>query len=726
MQGRSARLAAGVGAGVVVGVLLVVMATSYAALVFSGPLGVHLQKGIGLNLFGSVVGLTVVALLSSMPWAIAGPQDVTGAILAVAAASIATRMPPGADVTFLTVVLVMGLTSVLTGTFFLILGTFRLGDLIRYVPYPVVGGFLAGTGWLLAKGGIGIVTGTPLSWATISAYGRGEILVKGTLVTVLAGLLVWGARRYRHPLVVPAALATVVALFYMVLLASGSSLRGAEAGGWLLGPFPRGDLWSPWAVEALGRADWAELRSQVVTMASTVVVGVLALLLNASGIEMAVDRDLDLNRELRAAGAANVLSGVAGGMPGYHKVSATVLAHALGATTRVVALVAAGVCAMALVVGASAFSWLPRLALGGLAAYLGLRLLVEWVYDAWFRLGHIEYLLVLGILLVVAAAGFLPGVAAGTGVALVLFVVESSRVEVVTGELTGTTSPSNVDRAPAEQAVLSARAGAIHIVRLQGFLFFGTANRLLQRIRERAEDAGQAPLEFLVLDFKRVSGIDSSAVLSFVKMSRLGRSERFGIVLTGVAPVVERRLRRGPLGSDETVRILPDLDRGVQWCEDRILQTHDVEGLPLASAVPRVIDLTGLKDEGGPLLAYLDELQVPAGHVLIREGDLSDDLFLLKSGRLSSLMERPGGGTVRLRSMGPGTVVGEVGFYRGERRTASVVADAPSTVYRLSKQALEAMEQRDPQAAADLHRMVAGLLAGRVATTLRSHRAFMD
>lgn len=723
---RSARLLPAVGAGVVVGVLLVIMATSYAALVFSGPLGIHLQKGIGLNLFGAVVGLMVVSLLSSMPWTIAGPQDITGAILGLAAASIATRMPPAANYTFLTVVLVMGVTSLSTGAVFLILGSFRLGDLIRYVPYPVIGGFLAGTGWLLVKGGVVIMTGTSLSWTTISAYGRGGMVTKWMLVTVLAALLVWGSRRYRHPLVVPAALAAIVALFYLVLLASGSSLGGAEAGGWLLGPFPRGDLWKPWTLEALGRADWGQLSHQAGTVASAVVVGVLALLLNATGIEMAVDGDLNLNRELRAAGAANVLIGVAGGMPGYHKLSATALAHSLGARTRMVAVVAAGVCAMALVVGASAVSLLPRLAIGGLVAYLGLNLLMEWVYDAWFRLGQTEYLLVLAILVVIAAVGFLPGVAAGTGVALVLFVVESSRTEVVTGEFTASTLPSNMDRAPAEQAVVSARSEAIHIMRLQGFLFFGTANRLLQRIRDRAEDPGLAPLEFLVLDFKRVSGIDSSAVLTFVKMSRVGRAERFCIVLTGVASVVDRRLRRGALGTDENVRILPDLDRGVQWCEDRILQEHDRQGCSLPAAMPELIGLTGPTSEYGPLSAYLEELRVPAGQVLIREGDFSDDLFVLQSGRLSSLMERPGGGTVRLRTMGPGTVVGEVGFYRGEQRTASVVADTPSVVYRLSKQALETMEERYPQAAADLHRMVAGLLAERLAMTLRSHRPFLD
>lgn len=722
---RSLPVFSAVGSGLVVGALLVVMASSYAALVFSGAIGVHLQKGIGLNLFGAAVALTVVGLMSTIPVAIAGPQDVTAAILGLSAASIATQIAPDDSATFLTVVLVVGLTSALTGAFFLVLGTFGLGDLIRYVPYPVVGGFLAGTGWLLVKGGIGVTTGTPLSWSTLSDHAHRPVVTKSVLVLGIAAVLVWTVRRYRHPLVVPAILGAVVAAFYLVVLVSGSSLREAELGGWLLGPFPSGDMWRPWAVEAVGSADWGVLGSQVPTVVSAVLVGVLGLLLNSSGIEMATNRDLDFNRELRAAGTANLLVGAAGGMPAYQKLSATVLAHVLGATTRLVALVAAGVCGVTLTFGASVLSLFPRLALGGLLTFLGLSLLVEWVYDASYRLRRVEYVLVLAILVVVAAFGFLAGVAFGLAVAVVLFVVDISRSDVVHAEFGGATLPSNIDRAPGELAVLQARADSIHVVRLQGFLFFGTANGLLLRIRERAEKADDVPLAFLVLDFKRVTGIDSSAVVSFLKVSRLGRSMNFSIVMTGMGPAMERQLARGGLVSDDNLLILPDLDRALQACEDRIVQEADVGA---SSAVPALLhlDLTGTSRDPAALSSYLEELHLPEGHVLIREGDCADDLFVLESGRLTSFLEQPDGRTVRLRTMGPGTIVGEVGLYGGGRRTAFVVTDAPSTVHRLSRHALEAMEREDPRAAAELHKAIAGLLAERLTRTLRSQSVLTD
>src|SRR6266487_278427 len=53
------------------------------------------------------------------------------------------------------------LTTLATAATFLLLGQFRRGSLVRYLPYPVIGGFLAGTGWLLVLGGLGVMTTVP-------------------------------------------------------------------------------------------------------------------------------------------------------------------------------------------------------------------------------------------------------------------------------------------------------------------------------------------------------------------------------------------------------------------------------------------------------------------------------------------------------------------------------------------------------------------------------------
>jgi SulP family sulfate permease len=78
-------------------------------------------------------------------------------------------------------------------------------------------------------------------------------------------------------------------------------------------------------------------------------------------------------------------------------------------------------------------------------------------------------------------------------------------------------------------------------------------------------------------------------------------------------------------------------------------------------------------------------------------------------------------GTVRrLRRILPGTIVGEVGLYVGGPRSSSVVVEQPGRVYRMTRARFEEMERRDPDLAAALHRFVARLLAGRLATLTRT------
>jgi SulP family sulfate permease len=125
---------------------------SFAALIFSGDLSQFTGRGIGLTLFGAFAMLLVVALTSSFPAMVATPQDSPAAILAFMAAAIAAAMPSASpEEKYFTVVAAITLTSLLNGVIFFALGSFKLGGLVRYIPYPVVGGFLAGTGWMLAR-----------------------------------------------------------------------------------------------------------------------------------------------------------------------------------------------------------------------------------------------------------------------------------------------------------------------------------------------------------------------------------------------------------------------------------------------------------------------------------------------------------------------------------------------------------------------------------------------
>ena len=92
----------------------------------------------------------------------------------------------------------------------------------------------------------------------------------------------------------------------------------------------------------------------------------------------------------------------------------------------------------------------------------------------------------------------------------------------------------------------------------------------------------------------------------------------------------------------------------------------------------------------------------------------------------ASFRNQSGEHTTRLRTVGPGSVVGELGLYLGRTRAATVTADSDCTVYRLSEDSLHDLEHEDPELAAHLHRWLAGLMARRVVDNVRTSSALLD
>jgi SulP family sulfate permease len=717
-QRQTGRVFASLIAGVVIGAVEVVLAISFAALVFGGYLVLYLGDGIGLYLVAGAVTLALIAWRAGGRGVIGSVQDAAAAIIAVIALSTVLAAKGSSERVFLTVIATTMVVTLLAGIAFLVLGAFRLGNLVRFVPYPVVGGFLAGTGWLLAKGGVGVAAGIQPTLDNFHELLSSFMLAR--LIPALAfGVVLYGAARLlRRPIVIPAVLGLGFVLFAIGMLVTGTSITEAQNGSWMLGPFPSGRLWHPWTFTALSGADWSGVLAQTGAIATAVFVAVIAALFNVSGVELLLRTDLDSNRELRDIGVTNVLASTIGGIPAYHAISLTSLARQMNVGARAAGFVAALVPLAAVIVGASLVELIPRFLVGGVLVFVGLAFLYEWVIDVRRSLPLGEYAIVLVILLTIAAKGILTGVEVGLVLAIVLFAVNYSRIELIREVGFGSTYRSNVDRPAGERQALEGLSDRVMILRVNGFVFFGSASGLLERIRKRVES--RTPPRFLLLDMRRVTGMDSSAVLSFRKITQLAQTNGFELVLSGVPDRVRAQLQRGGVGeSDGMIRFEPDLDRGLQRCEDGLL----VEAHMAAAGDGSADALASLPTR---LSSYLERETVPEGTVLIRQGEQPDDLFLLESGRLRAELVTPEGSRVRLRSMRPGVVVGEVGMYMGIPRTADVVAEVESVVLRVDRESIERMEAEDPALAAELHRWLAKTLAERLSDTLRAFDALLD
>jgi SulP family sulfate permease len=443
-------------------------------------------------------------------------------------------------------------------------------------------------------------------------------------------------------------------------------------------------------------------------------------------LELVAQRDMDLNRELRMTGLANLLSGLGGGPAGYHYLGPTALAMRMNAKSRVVSIVAALICALTLLVGGGLVSILPVALLSSLLLVLGVSFLLEWVYEAWYKLPRTDYFIVILSLFVIAFWGYLEGVAVGIVVATISFVVKYSQINTVRDSLNGRIYHAKVERPAVQREILYQYGEGIHIFRLQGYIFFGTSDKLLARVRQLLEDTSKQE-RFIVLDFLRVHGLDSSAVSSFTRMYQLAELHQVHVVLTQVKPFIRQQLEQGGFTPTRLLQIFPTLDHGVEWCENMLLQQHQASTNFIQVGVKSHLQSTfGKAELVNRLLTYLERMEVDSGVTLFRRGDEADAMYFVESGRLNVILESANGEITRLRNIRSGTVVGEISMYLRHQRTADVVAEQKCVLYRLSLEALSKMEAQDAETAAALHQWVARLLAERMADNTRAVRALLD
>lgn len=695
-------------AGALCALVTLAYASSFAALIFGGALAPSANLGVWTAIVGSCIAILTLSFLSSFRFALGGPDSNPSVILSISAAAMAADVlretAHRAELLPTIFVFLFG-SAILCGLLLFAFGRLHWGRYVRYIPYPVVGGFLAGTGYLLLAGGWKLLVGKSLVLTDLS-----DIQAVSSLSWVFAFgvalVLVVATRISRHFLVIPCVLAGGVIGFHLALNGSGLSHEAARAAGLLLQPLNVGSWQTPFNQDwSLVRWDLLVLHSKDVAAMTLVVL--VTTLLNATSLDVATGVEADFDRELNALGIANILGGLAGGLVAVNSFNRSMLNQRAGATSPL----AARVCA-ALVLGAALFApgavaLLPRPVLIGLVLFLGLSLLLNWLWDARRELPRADYLTVVVILAIVAAFGIATGVILGVVIASLSFVVTFSRQSVVKQRFTSATQRSNVERSQQENACLEDQGEWLHGFVLQDYIFFGTANSLLEEIRGVLGKG-----DVLLVDFRLVRGLDASAIVVLRKLLRLTAEHETELVFTGIdEPLALRFAACGLPLEQSAVRRFADIDRGMEWAESRLLSSSRPE-VELTAAL-------GLPDgaDAEALASYFEMRELSAGSTLFERGEPSNALYLLLRGQLSVQIQIAASGyTKRLRSYGPGTIVGEMGFYDGAPRSADIIADVDTRVACLTLERLRSLELAQPERAAQFHRFVITTLAARLRT----------
>ena len=712
-------------AGVIGGIIKIVAAMAFSALIFTGTLAAYLPQGIGIVLFGFLLFAVISTFTASYPVNINTPQDIPIAIIALIATTVMATNGKDwdAETTFQFIFVTIALTSILVGIFFFILGTLKLGKLVRFIPYPVVGGFLAGTGWLIVKFAFIMTAGMGLSLDNVVSLFDQATLHKWFPGLIFGLIMLISSRYTKHYLLIPVLIAIGITSFYAIMFFYGFSYTDLESNGYLLGPFPEGGLFQGLPLKYLSDFKWSIFLEQLPAIGTMMILNSISVLFNYSGLEIIIKKDLDLDQELKTTGIGNIIAGLGGAPPGHLSLGGTLLSISIGSKSKLTNIVIALLCAITLFFGSEVLSFFPRIILGGLLFNLGLSFLVDWLYSTWSRVPKTDYTIILLIFLVIGTVGFLEGVITGLLMSVVLFVVSYSKVEIIKHELTGKTFHSNVERSESLKNIIDDSGDQTLILPLQGFIFFGSANRLLERIKLHLQSQNEKNLKYLVFDFKQVTGVDSSTINSFNKLRILAELDNFQVLFCNLTPEIISQFEAEGLFADSMDLFLKfdDLDHGMEWCEEQIISETTISSNKQKEEID---EIKLFEKKFADLLIYFESKDINQNTTLIEQGNDPEGLYFIKSGRVTVEL-RSSNNKIRLKSMGTGTVVGEVSLYLKTQATASVISNTACKTYFLSHENFEKLNKEDPERAAELHTYIVKLLSDRLAKSNATIQALM-
>ena len=483
-----------VAAGIAVTALIVPKNLGYA-----GIAGVPLQNG----LYAAAAGALIYALFCTSRQISTGPSS---SLAAVAGGAVLFTGLGGAQAAELVAAI-----TLLTGVLFLLLALLKLGWIAQFLSKAVVTGFLAGAAVDVVVGELPKLTGTSSegdsAWRELGSWVRtlGDIHW-ATLLVGLVALAVILALRFTAP-AIPGALVLVVG----GLLASwlfDLDARGVA----LVGHVPRG-LPAP----ALPDLDLVRQNLSVIGIAAAalLLIGFSQTAGDARAFATRHRYRIDVNQESVAQGMANVGAGVFQGMPVSTSLSASSLNESAGARTPVASLVTGGLVLATLIVLAPLFSQLPKAVLAAIiidAVVFGMIDVPE--LRRLYRVTRFDFWIAVAAILGVLSAGVLAGVVIGVVLSLGWLIYVATRPPMaLLGREAGTQVFRDLDENPGDETF-----EGIAVLRLDGGLFFATAEALENRIRGVVDD--EAP-RAVVLDLEGVNFVDSQGAAKLTEIQEL-------------------------------------------------------------------------------------------------------------------------------------------------------------------------------------------------------------
>jgi sulfate permease, SulP family len=718
--------------GLAATLIAVPQAMSLGLLAFAALGPAFAPVGVIAALLSSVIGNFVSAALPGARCQIMGARASATVVFAGIVAALAahpllqTAQGPDAE---RVMALAFG-ALFLSGVFMMLFAWTGLGRAIKFVPHPVAAGFMNGIALVILLSQIGPALGLEPSRSLLASLADWRAIRPGS-VAVTATVI---ATIFLAPRITRKVPAVFCGLLVGVAVHSVATGLFPGSAGPVIGALPGMDV-TPQELGTMVQMmsssavlDWLPflLLNALVLAAVVAVDGLLACVVG----DTVIGEQHRSDRVLAGQGAAQMLASFFGALPMLMNTHTRVANHLAGGRSPFASLFHALFMLAVIFVLAPLISYMPIAALAGLMIYIAYTLVDRWTGDLVRRLRvapehRVEIVLNLGIVagvaLVLALANVMAAFALGVSATILMLLARLSGSP-VRRMLDGSVRTSLKIRRDADRARLHSLGHCIRIFELDGEIFFGTADTLRVQV-----EALPREVRYLILDFRRVHGIDASGARGLHMIGSLATRHGMRVLFSHVreGDLTGKYLRA--LGIDAVVpthQWHPDLDRALEWAEDSLLETERFRDAPELRPGELGLFRTLNEAEMASLLPLLERHEARHGDVIFHEGDPADRLYLISRGFVSIKLKLADDRAMRLATFSPGVFFGDLAMIEGGKRSADGFAKGEHVVlYSLSTERFAGLMRTQPEVALKIYGNLTRELAGRLRATSYSLRA---
>ena len=669
-----------------------------------------IPQAVILGVSATIFSCLFTALFSGTPTLISGPSGPLTIVLISIVAKLQNTIAP---FTYLQnhYTLVIGsaaLCLIIGGLLQALLGFFRIGSLVKYVPYPVISGFVNGIALSLILHQLPNLLGIDISYKFFDVIRFLHSTDPGTL---LIGVFTFGsvilARRYISNLSPPLiGLLAGTTAYYLMHAAVPAAVSGRVIGDIRIDLLTTAFVGVSWRVFDFKLV--ASVLPDILFFGMIIcLVSSVETLMSSAAIGYRTGDRFDSNKDLVGQGIGNVAAAFFSAMPASGSLVRSFANLNSGAKTRWSGAICSLLILLIFLLAYHYLGRIPLTVLSGVIIAIGFSLfdLSEFfLFRAALRSKRLNrdvalnLLINLTVIVLTVAVDLTLAIIVGILITTANFVVKTGK-SVVRRKYRCNQVRSKRVRNMEQTRLIKDHGSKILVVELQGPIFFGSAEEVAREI-----DASKHDAEYIVINMKRVSEIDHTGTRYLLQIhnslkkqdktlliSHMSEGDRLWDTLS-YADAIDK------IGRDN---FFLDMDRALEYAEDQILCGKLIETPDRQYALSEMDIFAGFSEKEIKIVESRLVLEnYMSGDGIIREGDRDRDLFMLARGMVSVKMQLQNNRRERrLNSITAGVTFGEIALLDNKPRSADVVTESDVTIYRLTYDKFLDLQQSEPNVA---------------------------